>query len=147
LYIGDLDEQINEEMLYLRFSQYGQIFTLKIANDLNKKSRGFAFVTYYNKSDAEKARNATNHEVILQNRIRVAFKRNIKDLQPEANIFVKNVPNNIDPIEFEKFFLKFGEVFSSRLNILSKDQGGIGYGYVQFDNKDSVQKCLENQKI
>ena len=96
---------------------------------------------------AETARNATNHEVILQNRIRVAFKRNIKDLQPEANIFVKNVPNNIDPIEFEKFFLKFGEVFSSRLNILSKDQGGIGYGYVQFDNKDSVQKCLENQKI
>lgn len=53
LYIGDLDEQINEEMLYLRFSQYGQIFTLKIANDLNKKSRGFAFVTYYNKSDGK----------------------------------------------------------------------------------------------
>lgn len=51
LYIGDLDEQINEEMLYLRFSQFGQIFTLKIARDMNKKSRGFAFVTYYQKAD------------------------------------------------------------------------------------------------
>jgi len=61
LYIGDLDEQINEEMLYLRLSQYGQIFTLKIARDLNKKSRGFAFVTFYQKADAEKARQAINH--------------------------------------------------------------------------------------
>ena len=51
LYIGDLDEQINEEMLYLKLVQYGQIFTLKIARDLNRKSRGFAFVTFYQKAD------------------------------------------------------------------------------------------------
>lgn len=51
LYIGDLDDQITEEMLYLRFSKYGQIFTLKIARDVAKKSRGFAFVTFYQKSD------------------------------------------------------------------------------------------------
>lgn len=47
LYIGDLDEQINEEYLYQKFCQFGQIFTLKIAKDVNKKSRGFAFITYY----------------------------------------------------------------------------------------------------
>ena len=51
LYIGDLDDSINEEMLYLRFSKFGQIFTLKIARDLAKKSRGFAFVTFYQKAD------------------------------------------------------------------------------------------------
>lgn len=68
---------------------------MKIARDHTKKSRGFAFVTFYQKTDAEKARNETNHQVILQNRIRVTFKKNIKDLNPEANIFVKNVPSNV----------------------------------------------------
>jgi RNA recognition motif-containing protein len=51
LYIGDLDEQINEEYLYQKFCQFGQIFTLKIAKDSNKKSKGFAFITYYQKAD------------------------------------------------------------------------------------------------
>ena len=53
-------------MLYLRYQPYGQIFSLKIAQDIStKKSRGHAFVAYCNKSDAEKAKNATNHEIIL----------------------------------------------------------------------------------
>jgi hypothetical protein len=43
---------------------------------------------------AEKAKNATNHEVLLINRIRVTFKKNIKELQNEANIFIKNVAYN-----------------------------------------------------
>jgi RNA recognition motif-containing protein len=51
LYIGELDEQINEEYLYQKFCQFGQIFTLKIAKDANKKSKGFAFITYYQKAD------------------------------------------------------------------------------------------------
>lgn len=53
---------------------------------------------------AEKARQATNHEVILENRIRVTFKKNIKELNPDANIFVKNVPNTVTPKDFETFF-------------------------------------------
>lgn len=105
---------------------------------MSKKSRGFAFVTYYQKADAEKARAATNHEVILQNHIRVTFKKNIKELSTEANIFVKNIPNNVNAPDFESFFSQFGEVFSSKLNQFDKSEGGTGYGYVQFENKDSV---------
>lgn len=147
LYIGDLDEQINEEMLYLRLAQYGQIFTLKISRDINRKSRGFAFVTFYLKTDAEKAKAAINHKVILQNRLRVTFKKDIKALSTEANLFVKSVPNTVQPDEFENFFNQFGEVFSSKLNIFDHSQGGTGYGYIQFENKESVQKCLEQQKV
>ena len=65
LYIGDLDEQINEEMLYLKLVQFGQIFTLKIARDFNKKSRGFAFVTFYQKADGNflsSRKSPTGHE-------------------------------------------------------------------------------------
>jgi RNA recognition motif-containing protein len=58
----------------------------------------------------------------------VTFKKNIKDLNPEANIFVKNVPNNVLSAEFEEYFNQFGEVFSSKLNQFDKAE--CGYGYV-----------------
>jgi len=83
----------------------------------------------------------------LQNRLRVTFKKDIKSLSTEANVFVKNIPNDVTPAEFETFFTQFGEVFSSKLNIFDQSQGAVGYGYVQFENKESVQKCLEQQKL
>ena len=52
LYIGDLEDQITEEMLYSIFIKFGPIFSLRIMKDMNsKKSRGFGFVSYYNVSD------------------------------------------------------------------------------------------------
>jgi hypothetical protein len=52
LYVGDLDEAINEEMLYNFFINYGPIYSVRIMRDLqNKKSRGFAYLSYYNLKD------------------------------------------------------------------------------------------------
>ena len=52
LYIGDLEEQITEEMLYSVFIKFGPIFSLRVMKDFNsKKSRGFGFVSYYNVTD------------------------------------------------------------------------------------------------
>ena len=48
LYVGDLEEQITEELLYNFFSKFGHIYSLKIMRDIhNKKSRGFAFIQFY----------------------------------------------------------------------------------------------------
>jgi RNA recognition motif-containing protein len=47
LYIGDLDEQIDDNMLYVIFSKFGQITSLKISRDyVTKRSKGFAFVAF-----------------------------------------------------------------------------------------------------
>lgn len=52
LYIGDLEEQITEEMLYSVFIKFGPIFSLRVMKDFHtKKSRGFGFVSYYNVVD------------------------------------------------------------------------------------------------
>jgi RNA recognition motif-containing protein len=48
------------------------------------------------------------------------------------------VPNSVEAPEFETFFRQFGDVFSTKLNQFDKSEGGTGYGYVQFENKDSV---------
>jgi len=70
-----------------------------------KKSRGFGFVSYYNVVDAKNARQQTNHSVILSRPIRITWKKHIKEMAVENNIFVKNIPKNTTEKEFEEIFL------------------------------------------
>lgn len=69
-----------------------------------KKSRGFAFVTFYNPTDAETAKIHANHEKILIKPIRVAWKRSIRDLDGQANVFIKNIDATVSVRELESFF-------------------------------------------
>lgn len=56
-----------------------------------KKSLGFAFISFHRQEDAEKARQECNHKILLKNQVRVAWKKNPKEFQPEGNIFVKGL--------------------------------------------------------
>ena len=52
LYVGDLEEQISEELLYPYFSRFGPIYSLNVMRDRTiRKSRGFGFITFYNQKD------------------------------------------------------------------------------------------------
>lgn len=43
--------------------------------------------------------------------------------------------------ELDDFFSKFGSIFSSK--IAKSDNGvALGYGYVQYDDKESADKCI-----
>lgn len=65
-------------------------------------------------------------------------------MSAENNIFVKNIGRNVSEKDFEQLFAQFGPVFSSKI---SYDENGIsrGYGYVQFEDKESTDKCLEGK--
>jgi len=75
---------------------------MKDAN--TKKSRGFGFVTYYNITDSKNAKEKTNHTVILSKPIRILWKKPLKEMSPENNIFVKNVDKSTTEKEFESVF-------------------------------------------
>ena len=93
LYIGDIEQSVTEPMLYSVFVKYGPMFSLRILRDIaTKQSRGFGFVSFYNHTDASSAQSSTNHLKILQKCIRVTWKKNIHELSPANNIFVKNIP-------------------------------------------------------
>jgi len=133
-------------MLYSVFIKYGPIFSLRIMKDINsKKSRGFGFVSYYNMTDAKNAKIGNNHLVILQKPIRITWKKSIKELSQDLNLFVKNVPQDLSEADFENLFTSFGAIFSSKLSLNEQGQNR-GYGYVQFEDKESAEKALA-QKI
>lgn len=74
--------------------KFGPVYSLRILKDIQTKvSRGFGFVSYYNYNDALNAKNSANHAVIFSKPIRVTWKKNIHELSPDNNVFVKNLPS------------------------------------------------------
>ena len=124
-------------MLYMAFSKFGKIVSLKVQRDFETKiSKGFAFITFTTSEEADTARKTMNHQLLMNSFLRVCKKKSPHELSSDANLVIKPVPQGISIQELDTFFSQFGSIFSSRL--LTN-----GVGFIQFDEKESVQKCLD----
>lgn len=89
------------------------------------------------------ARLNANHEIIQGRSIRVTWKRNPWQCDPEANVFLRNVEDDIDIKQLDGVFSKFGPIFSSK--IARNDEGkSLKYAYVQFEKKESAFECFKS---
>jgi len=61
IYVGNLNYKSTKEELEAYFSQFGGISDVAVPTDkLTNRPRGFAFITFNNPADAQKACTATN---------------------------------------------------------------------------------------
>jgi len=95
---------------------------------------------------AEAARINANHEVILKKPIRVTWKKNFRDLDKEANVYIRNINKDVNIREVDSYFSKFGAIFSSKIS-LDDNGNSLGYGYVQFEKKEQAEACLQEGEI
>ena len=67
----------------------------------------------------------------------------MRDISNEANVFVKNMDPTITVKMLDSVFTKFGPIFSSKI---AMDENGesLGYGYIQFESKESAEKCIND---
>lgn len=140
LYVGDLDESMNEEMLKHHFGQCGLVTSVRLLkNKANNTNRGFGFVSFQTEAEAEAARQKLNLSKIVENRIRVC--RYKSSIDKTANVFVKNIPKGAGVTQLQEVFQQFGSIFSLKI---AKNSGGenLSYGYVQFESTESKAKCL-----
>ena len=92
LYLGDLEEQTDDQIIFQRFKQFGPISNLKIFRSSRRKDRAHAMMTFATPEQAEKAKNEMNHEKLLTKEIRVIwYKPGVKP-NPDANLYIKKVP-------------------------------------------------------
>jgi len=144
LYVGDLDENIREEALYDLFSKFGQIYFIRLMRDPGTgKSRGFAYVNFCNFKDAENARHVAQYEKLGRKHIRIMYKRsNPKQLNNNANLFIKNIDKAATIKDLHAEMSKFGPILSAKLAVDQKGDS-LGYGYVQFEKEEDAKKTLE----
>jgi polyadenylate-binding protein len=56
----NLDDDMTEELIKLKFSQFGSIVSVKITREDDGSSRGFGFVSFQSPDSAKKAKETMN---------------------------------------------------------------------------------------
>jgi len=143
LYVGDLDENIQEEVLHDFFSRFGPIHFVRIMRDSTTgKSRGYAFINFIHPRDAESAKQYAQYEKIGRKHIRIMFKRNIRDLPADANIYVKNIDPQATVKDLHNHFAEVGPILCCKVSTNANGES-LGYGYVQFEKSEDAQTALK----
>ena len=145
LFVNGLDKTVNENMLYLLFTDY-QISYIKIAKDhQTHESFGYAFIGFNNITKAEEAMQKLNYSKLAKKTLRISWYNrdtgNYRD-KIENNIFVKKIPKKISQKEFHDYFSKYGNVISSKI---AEDEEGesMGYGFVLFESEEGAKNAIK----
>ena len=79
LYVKNLDDSVDDEMLRQNFESYGKITSAKVMNDENGRSKGFGFVCFEKPDDATKAVVEMNNKMVCSKPLYVALAQRKED--------------------------------------------------------------------
>jgi len=154
VFVKNLGLAATNASLYSLFKSCGEIFSSKLAQNSQGKSKGYGFVQYLIPEHAQKAMKEMNgKECDNQKLVVEAYKPKDRKLTSKAyaNLYVKNLPPSITSADaLEKLFSAYGERVSVSIS-QSELKGKIGYyGFVAFKNPEDATRAvaeLNNKKI
>ena len=143
VYVGDLDPNVNEEVLFSAFSRIGRIHSLKVMRHIvTGASRGFAFINFYTPGEALRAKKIMDGEKFFGRKLKVYLKAEYDSLDPNANVVFQNLPENTTEEEVLKLLAPVGTPFSVKVAKNDKTPGEAK-AFVQFATMDLAIKAIE----
>uniref|UniRef100_A0AC34QTU2 RRM domain-containing protein n=1 Tax=Panagrolaimus sp. JU765 TaxID=591449 RepID=A0AC34QTU2_9BILA len=153
VFVGDLSSEVDNNMLKQAFEKYGEISEVKVIRDAQSlKSRGYGFVTYPKKEDAEKAINEMNGQMLGRRAVRTnwATRRTPEDekkalsyeqiynASPADNttVYLGNLNANTTDDKVREAFSKFGPIKEIRMF------SSQNYGFVTYETKEAATKAI-----
>uniref|UniRef100_A0A8C9HHV8 Poly(A) binding protein cytoplasmic 1 like n=1 Tax=Piliocolobus tephrosceles TaxID=591936 RepID=A0A8C9HHV8_9PRIM len=146
IFIKNLEDSIDNKALYDTFSTFGNILSCKVVCD-EHGSRGFGFVHFETHEAAQQAINTMNGMLLNDRKVFVGHFKSRREREAElgaralefTNIYVKNLPVDVDEQGLQELFSQFGKMLSVKV---MRDNSGHSrcFGFVNFEKHEEAQK-------
>jgi len=150
VFVGDLSPEIDNKMLREAFAPFGHISDVKVIRDLQTlKSKGYGFVSYVDREDAERAIEEMNGQWLGRRAIRTNWATRkpgnltLDEIMAQASptnttVYVGGVGGNTNDDDLRQVFIKYGHVIEVRV---FRQQG---YAFVRYESKEAAGQAIYN---
>jgi splicing factor 3B subunit 4 len=152
-YVGNLDEKVNESLLWELMLQTGPVINVHMPKDkVTGKHLGYGFVEYRTEDDAEYAIKVMNMVKVYGKPIKVnRASQDKKIIDVGANVFIGNLDPSVDEKLLYDTFSSFGSIVVTPKIMTDPESGrSKGYGFVSYDNfeaSDLAIECMNGQYL
>ncbi|GAA5969526.1 hypothetical protein JCM21900_000057 [Sporobolomyces salmonicolor] len=150
IFIKNLDENIDNKALHDTFAAFGNILSCKVATDPQGNSLGYGFVHYDTAEAAHAAIEGVNGMLLNDKVVFVGIHIPKRERQAKideirahfTNLYIKNVPVEVEAEEFRGIFEPFGKVTSA---VITTDSEGKskGFGFVNYEKHEDAAKAVD----
>ncbi|KAK9825460.1 hypothetical protein WJX81_004884 [Elliptochloris bilobata] len=151
IFVGDLVSEYNDAALFEAFKQCPGCSEARVMWDhTTNRSKGYGFVAFRTREEAERALNTMNGTFLGHRRIRCGWAQHKQDTSScnfgcidradptNANVYVGNVAADITEADLHRAFQMFGVVLE--VKIYRKGS----YGFVQFERHEDAVRAIVN---
>lgn len=159
VFVKNLPSDVTKEQLDVHFQSCGAITSSIISVDKNDKSRAYGFVNFGTPEEATKAVETLHNSDMSGKKIYVGRAQKKEEREKElrekfeaakaerakkyqgTNLYVKNLPDEVDDTKLRDTFAKFGSITSARV---MKDNSGRSknFGFVCFSQPEEATKAV-----
>lgn len=145
MYVGNLDERVNEAILWELFVQAGPVVHVHIPRDrISQLHQGYGFVELRSEEDADYSTKIMNNVKLYGKPIKVKKATDDKrSADVGANLFIGSLANEVDERLLSDTFSAFGLVIDSKVAIDPDTGAAKGYGFVSFDSFEASDAAIE----
>eukprot|EP00088_Acartia_fossae_P051430 TRINITY_DN5776_c0_g1_i1.p1 TRINITY_DN5776_c0_g1~~TRINITY_DN5776_c0_g1_i1.p1 ORF type:complete len:407 (-),score=169.75 TRINITY_DN5776_c0_g1_i1:125-1345(-) len=146
IYVGGLDEKVNEALLWELFVQAGPVMNVHMPKDrVTTMHQGYGFVEFLGEDDADYSIKIMNMIKLYGKPIRVnKASAHQKNLDVGANIFIGNLDPEVDEKLLYDTFSAFGVILTTPKIQRDPDSGNSkGFAFINYANFEASDAAIE----
>ena len=152
-YVGNLDDRVNEDILWELMNQVGPVNHVNMPRDkVTGSHNNYGFVEYNNVDDVSYAIKVLNMIRVYGKPIKVNTRStDIKHHDVGANLFIGGLSDEVDESILYNCFSSFGNIIKTPKIAIDTTTGkSKGHGFVSFDcfeSSDLAIQCMHGQYL